>query len=212
MSIQQTIIDQTDTIRDLHEQSVDIHGLDDIFKWASDVVANGIEDHPTRLVKDREMKKRVLAVVQKVKEDKVLADANHEINYLQRRVIALLTKLQEVIDENSLLKQIMLTQLYTIQQMPAMETEIRELKAIQCEKESAISERRYLMDGLTRLKVERDYLEDVLTAAETENYRLAKKLKNTHEELTTYQTRKWWQPLQELAGKLDNIVRPLITK
>ncbi len=66
-----------------------------------------------------------------------------------------MTKLQEVVDENSLLKQIMLTQLYSIQQMPAMEAEIRELKSIQCEKDTAVNERRYLMDGLTKLKVER---------------------------------------------------------
>jgi predicted nuclease with TOPRIM domain len=86
----------------------------------------------------------------------------------------------------------MLTQLYALQQIPAMEAELRELKAIQCEKDSAVNERRYLMDGLTKLKVERDYLEGVLTAAETENYRLAKVVRITREQVVQLQTKKWW--------------------
>ena len=63
----------------------------------------------------------------------------------------------------------MLTQLYSLQQIPVLERELKELKSIQCEKDSAVSERRYLMDGLTKLKVERDYLEGILVAAESEN-------------------------------------------
>ena len=49
------------------------------------------------------------------------------------------------------------------------------------------------MDGLTKLKVERDYLESVLTAAETENYRLAKVFRVTREDLIASQNKKWWQ-------------------
>jgi hypothetical protein len=207
VSTQQTkVIDQANINQKLHEQSVDITGLDDIFKWASDVVAEGNDDSRVRLAREKRIRTQVLSIVQKAKEDKVLADANHEINYLQRRVIALLTKLQEVVDENSLLKQIMLTQLYSIQQMPAMEAEIRELKTIQCEKDSAVSERRYLMDGLTKLKVERDYLEDVLMAAENENCRLAKNLKYTREELVQSQAKKWWHSLKDsLQGLVEKI-------
>ncbi len=196
MSTQQTsMMEQPTTPKELHEQSVDMNGLDDIFKWASDIVADGHEDGRVRLAREKRVRKQVLEVIQKSGEDKVLAEANHEINYLQKRVIALLTKLQETIEENSLLKQIMLTQLYSLQQIPIMEAELRELKSIQCEKESAVDERRYLMDGLTKLKVERDYLEGVLTAAETENYRLAKVLRTTREELTASQAKKWWQNL-----------------
>lgn len=207
MSTQQTNLIDLNTTHGLHERSVDIHGLDDIFKWASDVVADG--DGRGDLAKEKEIRSQVLELVQKAKEEKVLAEANQEISYLQRRVIALLTKLQEVADENSLLKQIMLTQLYSIQQIPTMEAEIRELKSIQCEKDSAVSERRYLMDGLTKLKVERDYLEDVLNAAETENYRLTKALKNTREELLQYQSRKWWQPIADLAKQIEKRLPPL---
>jgi len=213
VSTQQTkLIDQANTQQELHEQSVDIQGLDDIFKWASDVVAVGNEDSRARLAREKRVRTQVLTFVQKAKEDKVLADANHEINYLQRRVIALLTKLQEIVDENSLLKQIMLTQLYSIQQMPAMEAEIRELKSIQCEKDSAVNERRYLMDGLTKLKVERDYLEDVLTAAETENYRLAKVLRGTRNELIKSQAKKWWHNLYSLVEKFESVALPIIRK
>jgi hypothetical protein len=211
VSTQQTkLIDQANTQQELHEQSVDIQGLDDIFKWASDVVAEGSPDSRARLAREKRVRTQVLAIVQKSAEDKVLAEANHEINYLQRRVIALLTKLQEVVDENSLLKQIMLTQLYSIQQMPAMEAEIRELKSIQCEKDSAVDERRYLMNGLTKLKVERDYLEDVLTAAETENYRLAKVLRGTRDQLLRSQAKKWWHRLYSLVEKFESIALPII--
>ena len=58
-----------------------------------------------------------------------------------------------------------------------------------------MTERRYLMDGLTKLKVERDYLEGVLIAAESENSRVAKLLKSTSEELTLSKTKKWWHVL-----------------
>ena len=135
MTTQQTnIIEQPTTQQELHEQSVDTSGLDDIFKWASDIVADSHEDSRVRLAREKRVRKQVLTVIQKSGEDKILAEANHEINYLQKRVIALLTKLQETIEENSLLKQIMLTQLYSLQQIPALEAELRQLKSIQCEK------------------------------------------------------------------------------
>ena len=135
MGIQQTnLIEQADIGRETSEQALDTTGLDHIFKWASDIIPDGNGDGRVQLAKEKRIRKQVLEVVQKAREDKVLADANHEINYLQRRVIALLTKIQDVIEENSLLKQIMLTQLYSLQQVPALERELRELKSIQCEK------------------------------------------------------------------------------
>lgn len=187
--------EKIDVNQDGHEQSLDTTGLDHLFKWASDIVTEDGEDGRVKLVREKRIRKQVLEVVQKAREDKALSDARHEIGYLQRRVIALLTKLQETIEENSLLKQIMLTQLYSLQQIPLLERELKELKSIQCEKDSAVTERRYLMDGLTKLKVERDYLEGVLIAAESENSRLAKLFKQKDEELTKSQTKKWWHRL-----------------
>lgn len=51
------------------------------------------------------------------------------------------------------------------------------------------------MDGLTKLKVERDYLEGVLVAAESENSRLSRLLKTTQENAASNQPKKWWQTL-----------------
>jgi hypothetical protein len=196
VSTQQTNpINQVDINQDEHEQSLDTVGLDHIFKWANEVITEDSKDGRVKQAREKRIRKQVLEIVQKVSEDKVLADAQNEVSYLQRRVIALLTKLQEVIEENSLIKQIMLTQLYSLQQIPLMERELKELKSIQCEKDSAVTERRYLMDGLTKLKVERDYLEGILVAAESENSRLAKLLKCTQEDLSTAKAPKWWHAL-----------------
>jgi hypothetical protein len=184
-----------------HERSLDTTGLDHIFKWASEVVTEDSEDSRVKIAKEKRIRKQVVEIVQKAQEDKVLADAQNEVSYLQRRVIALLTKLQELLEENSLIKQIMLTQLYSLQQIPALEQELKELRSIQCEKDSAVTERRYLMDGLTKLKVERDYLEGILVTAESENARLAKLLKTTQKELVEAKTPKWWHFLFEWRNK-----------
>lgn len=195
MSTQQS--SQIDINQDGRERSLDTTGLDHIFKWASEVVTEDSEDSRVRIAKEKRIRKEVVEIVQRAQEDKVLAEAQNEVSYLQRRVIALLTKLQEVLEENSLIKQIMLTQLYSLQQIPALEQELKELRSIQCEKDSAVTERRYLMDGLTKLKVERDYLEGILVTAESENSRLARLLKTTKEELAEAKTPKWWHFLFE---------------
>lgn len=135
VSTQQTnITKQTDINQDGHEQLLDTTGLEHIFKWASEVVTEDTEDSRIQVTREKRVRKQVFEVVQKAREDKLLADAQNEVGYLQRRVIALLTKLQEVIEENSLIKQIMLTQLYSLQQIPLLERELNELKSIQCEK------------------------------------------------------------------------------
>ncbi len=199
MSTQQS--SQIEINQEGHERSLDTTGLDHIFKWASEVVTEDSEDSRVKIAKEKRIRKQVVEIVQKAQEDKVLADAQNEVSYLQRRVIALLTKLQELLEENSLIKQIMLTQLYSLQQIPALEQELKELRSIQCEKDSAVTERRYLMDGLTKLKVERDYLEGILVTAESENARLAKLLKTTQKELVEAKTPKWWHFLFEWRNK-----------
>ena len=115
-----------------------------------------------------------------------------EIAYLQRRVIALLQKVQSLTEENAAVKQIMVSQYFALQRIPELEEKITELKGLEFEKEAAVTERRYLMDALAKLKVERDFLEDTLTAAEIENERLVDILDDTKCELIHLQNKRWW--------------------
>jgi len=48
------------------------------------------------------------------------------------------------------------------------------------------------MDGIAKIKIERDYLTDCLTEAEKENDRLAKMLAETRLELEESKSKKWW--------------------
>lgn len=176
---------------DQHQDTVAVDGLEHIFKWASEVVSDP-EDERVRQARDRRVRRQVLDVVQKYREQRVLSKSQDEVAYLQRRVIALLSKLQELTEENAAVKQIMVSQYWAVQRIPALEEQIRSLKMVEFEKEAAIKERRYLMDALAKLKVERDYLEDILTTCEDENTRLSSILKDTRNELTTLKAKKWW--------------------
>ncbi|PWT97372.1 MAG: hypothetical protein C5B53_08170 [Candidatus Melainabacteria bacterium] len=181
----------SDSFEKKHDDSLNLEGLDHIFRWASEVVADG-EDTRVRMAREKRIKRQVLETVQKAREQKVLADATTEIAYLQRRVIALLAKIQEVIEENSTLKQMMVSQYYALQQVAALEYELKELRNNQIEKDAAITERRYLMDGLAKMKVERDYLEELLTATEADNARLGSILRDTRAQLEELQAKRWW--------------------
>ena len=174
-----------------HEDSVDLAGLDHIFKWASEVVADG-EDTRVRMAREKRVKRQVLETVQKVKEQKILSDATNEIAYLQRRVIALLNKVQEVIEENGTVKQMMLCQFYALQEIPILKAELREYRSKHIDVDAAVTERRYLMDGLAKLKVERDYLEELLNVTEADNARLGAMLKETRHELEEVKSKRWW--------------------
>ncbi len=177
-----------------HDEAVTLDGLDHIFKWASEVVSEG-EDIRIKQARERRIRRQVLDVVQKYQQERVAAKTKDEVCYLQRRVIALLQKLQEMTEENAAVKQIMVSQYFALQRIPQLEFEIKQLKAIEFEREAAVMERRYLMDALSKLKVERDYLEDTLTAAEDENYRLARILEDTRSELAEIRARRWWHIL-----------------
>jgi len=174
-----------------HDEAVSLDGLDHIFKWASDVVSDG-EDERIKNARERRVRRQVLEVVSKYHQQRLAAKSKDEIAYLQRRVIALLQKVQELTEENSAVKQIMVSQYFSIQRIPQLEFEVKQLKAIEFEREAAVMERRYLMDALAKLKVERDYLEDTLTSAEQENNRLAFLLKDTKAELEVVKAKRWW--------------------
>ncbi len=177
-----------------HEQSVSVDGLDHLFKWASEMVSEG-EDERVRNAREKRVRRQVLEVVQKYHEQKAVAKSKDEVAYLQRRVIALMQKLQEVTEENAAVKQIMVSQYWAIQRIPFLEEQIRTLKIVEFEKEAAIKERRYIMDALAKVKVERDYLEEILVTCEDENTRLASILKSTRNENEELKARKWWHLL-----------------
>jgi hypothetical protein len=174
-----------------HNDAVSLDGLDHVFRWASDVVADRHDDRLTHTRENR-IRRQVFDVVQKFRDQKLLLELKDENAYLQRRVIALLTKLQEVCEENANVKQIMVTQLYSLQRIPELELEIKKLKAIEYEKEAAVIERRYLMSALAKLKIDRDFLEELVVTNESENDRLARLIKEAHEELAELKGRRWW--------------------
>lgn len=180
-----------------HDDAVSLDGLDHIFKWASEVVSDG-EDERIKQARERRVRRQVLEVVTKYQQERLAAKNKDEISYLQRRVIALLQKVQEMTEENSAIKQIMVSQYFSIQKIPQLEFEVRQLKAIEFEREAAVMERRYLMDALAKLKVERDYLEDTLAAAELENKRVATILKETKADLEEIKAKRWWHFIYKL--------------
>lgn len=177
-----------------HDEAVALDGLEHIFRWASEVVSDG-EDERIKQARERRIRRQVLDVVQKYQQQRIAAKTRDELSYLQRRVISLLQKLQEMTEENAAVKQIMVSQYFALQRIPQLEYEVNQLKAIEFERESAVIERRYLMDALAKLKVERDFLEDTLTAAEFENNRLVRILKDTKDELQEVRSRRWWHIL-----------------
>lgn len=115
-----------------------------------------------------------------------------EAAYLQRRVIALLQKLTELTEENASLKQIMVSQYYTLQRIPHLESQVKQMKTLEFEREAAVTERRYLMDGLAKLKTERDLLDELVTTCEEENVRVSKLLAEARRELEELKARRWW--------------------
>ena len=107
-------------------------------------------------------------------------------------MIALLQKLQEVTEENTTAKNLIVTQYYQLQRIPVLEHEVKQLRVMEYEREAAVTERRYLMNALAKTKSDRDMLEELLTTSEEENTRLAKILAETRLELEENKARRWW--------------------
>ena len=177
-----------------HEEAIETDGLDHIFRWASDMVAEG-EDSRVRLAREKRVRRQVLEVVQKVKEQKAVAQAQDEISYLQRRVIALLQKLQDTTEEQTVAKNLIIGQYYMLQRIPQLEAEVKQLRSMDYEREAAVTERRYLMNALAKVKTDRDMLDELLTTNEQENARLAQMLSEARQELAEIKARRWWQVL-----------------
>jgi hypothetical protein len=174
-----------------HEAAIGLDGLDHLFKWASEMVADG-EDTRVRQAREKRVRREVLEVVQKAREQKIASQAMEEAAYLQRRVIALLQKMTELTEENASIKQIMVSQYYTLQRIPYLESQIKQIRTLEFEREAAVTERRYLMDGLAKLKTERDLLDELVTTCEEENVRVAKLLVEARKEIETLKAHRWW--------------------
>lgn len=174
-----------------HDERTAVEGLEDLFKWASDMVATP-EDPRTRIARENRIRRQVLEVVQQLREKQVAEQSRDEVAYLQRRVIALLQKLQNVTEENATIKQIMVAQCYLLQRIPELEKEIGRLQAIEMERKPAEEERDNLLTALSKLKVDRDFLDELLHASEEENERLARLLAETRAEVDRLSSRRWW--------------------
>ncbi len=168
-----------------------VEGLDDLFKWASDMVATS-EDPRTKIARENRIRRQVLEVVQQLRETQATEQAKDEICYLQRRVIALLQKLQDITEETATIKQIMVAQCYLLQRIPQLEKEIGRLHAIDLERKPAEEERENLLTALSKLKVDRDFLDELLHSSEEENTRLARLLADARAEVDKLTSRRWW--------------------
>lgn len=177
-----------------HEQSVAVEGLEDLFKWASDMVSDG-EDARVKRAREQRIRRQVMEAVQKLREQQAIMRATDENAYLQRRLIACLQKLQEYTEEKATLTQIMVAQSFTIQRIPVLEDEIKQLKTVSFDREAAQVEQRVLLNALSKLKADRDFLDDLVRINEEENARLAQLLAEARQEIDQLKSRRWWHAL-----------------
>lgn len=196
-------IQKTESIVDLgtqHDDAVDLTGLDDLFQWASELVAEGL-DVKARRIRDQKVKRQVLSIIHRSAELQAKTKYSDELSYLQRRVIALQSALAERIDEVCNLKGLVLTQYVNLQRIPQLEEQIVQLEAASINNEELEEERKQILNALTKLKTERDLLDELVTANENENTRLASLLKQSNEENELLKNRRWWHFLRPLWGQ-----------
>lgn len=185
-----------------HEESISVEGLEDLFQWASDLVADG-SDYRSQRARELKLRRNVLDVIQRNKEIEAKEKYAEEISYLQKRIIALLQIVSEKMEENASLKQIMVTQFFAMSKLASLEDEVKQLQAMTWYRDEAEAERKVLMDALSKLKKERDFLDDLLTANEIENSRLAKAINSVRTELLELKNRRWWHALTGLLRRLS---------
>lgn len=184
----------------LHEESLDLTGLDDLFQWASEVVAEGL-DVKARKARDQKVKRQVLSIIHRSAEMQAKTKYTDELSYLQRRVIALQSALSEKNDELCNLKQLVMAQYINLQRIPELEEKLLQLES-SAKKESEIEEeRKHLMNALAKLKTERDLLDELLSANEAENVRVAELLRQSREEAEKLKNRRWWHFLTSCWAK-----------
>jgi hypothetical protein len=190
-----------------HEDAVSVEGLEDLFQWASDMVADGA-DPRARRIREQKLRRNVLDIIQRNKEIEAREKYSEEINYLQKRVIALLQILSEKMDESNNLKHVVVTQYFAMSKLAQLEDEVKQLQSMTWYRDEAEAERKHLMDALSKLKKERDFLDELLTANEIENGRLAKSINQVYEELNQLKNRKWWHYFVSVFRKLQTVSLP----
>jgi len=190
-----------------HEDAVTIDGLDDLFNWASEMVADG-SDPRTRRVKEQKLRRNMLDIIQRNRELEAKEKFSEEINYLHRRVMALLQIVSEKMEENASLRHIVMSQYYALFRVANLEEEVKQLEKLTWYRDEAEAERKHLMDALAKMKKERDYLEDLVTVNEGENNRLALMLNETREELAQLKARRWWHIFSDLFRSIGRLATP----
>lgn len=174
-----------------HEEAVAVEGLEDLFAWASEMVADG-SDPKARRAREFRLRRSVLDVMQRNRDLEAKEKYSEEINMLQKRVVALLQIVGEKIEENAAQKNIILSQYFALARIAQLEEEVKQLEKLTWYRDEAEAERKIMMDALAKIKKERDYLEELVTANETENARLAELLSNARMELNALKARRWW--------------------
>jgi hypothetical protein len=175
-----------------HDSAISVSGLEDLFQWASDMVAYENESPDQKRKREREIRSQVLEVVEKHREQDARARVSDELSYLQRRLIALLQRLTETIQENGVLRQIAITQYFEVNRIHALEAEIKQLKEIEFDEAQAREQQAELLNCLSKVQKERDFLDDLLRANEEENIRLAKLYEEAQKELAERKAWRWW--------------------
>lgn len=174
-----------------HDQNLSLEGLEGLFNWASDMVADG-QDPAQKQVNEQKLRRRVLEVVQQAREQKVATEVSEEVAYLQRRVMALLNGLNAMSADNYQLKQTLLLQTYAMQAIPELEMEVKKLQGYEAERKQLLATQESLMNTISKIKIERDIIDDLLRVVELENDRLGRKLNEAREQVTLLSSRRWW--------------------
>jgi len=174
-----------------HEETIAVEGLEDLFAWASEMVADEA-DPRARRSREFYLRRNILDVIQRNNQLEAREKYSEEINLLQKRVVALLQIISEKVEENASLKQTVVSQYYALAKIAHLEEEVKQLEKLTWYRDAAEEERKHMMDALAKMKKERDFLEELLTTNETENARLAELLSNARMELNAVKSRRWW--------------------
>lgn len=205
-----------------HEEAIALQGLDDLFQWASEMVADGL-DGRTRRAREQRIKSKVLTVIHQNAAMQAKSKYTDEISYLHRRLIALQNVVTEKLDEAVVLRQVMLTQHLSLQRVPELEEQVRRLETervdrkvveqqhaqlhdligrlqaevdryedVEIDRDRLEIECKQLVTALARLKAERDFLEELVETCEAENTRLSALLRESKAEVEKLKQRRWW--------------------